>query len=390
MNPLRVAIICDFLEEGWPSMDLVAEMLLEQLQRDHSAVIAATRIRPSLRRRFTSGSDQSGKRFNADRFVNRFWDYPRFLRRLWSEFDLFHVIDHSYGQLLHELPCGRTVITCHDTDTFRCLLDPQGEPRSVFFRKMMKRTLSGFRRAARVTCDSAATRSELLAHNLVPPERAVVVHNGVHPSCSPAENAAADARAAQLIGAPANGQLELLHVGSTIERKRIEILLSVFAGVRKTFPHARLLRVGGDLTRLQTELAQKLNVLDSMVFLPALDRDALAAVYRRATLMLLPSEREGFGLPVVEAMASGTPVVASDLAVLREVGEDATIYCPVGDVSAWSQTVNQMLNLRCTDALEWDKLKSAGIKQAAKFTWAAYASKMVSLYGSLSASGGSH
>src|SRR5437016_10213555 len=217
MDRLRVAIVCDFVEEGWPSMDLVAEMLLDHLRKDHSDVFAAKRVCPPMRRRFTRHSD--GKRFNADRFINRFWDYPHFARRLLSEFDLFHVVDHSYGQLVHRLPPERTVITCHDLDTFQCLLVPQQERRSLLFRRMMNRTLSGFRRAAWVTCDSVATRAQLLAHNLIPADRAVVVRNGVHPSCAPEANLEADATLAKMIGTESGDQIDLLHVGSTIRRK---------------------------------------------------------------------------------------------------------------------------------------------------------------------------
>ena len=61
----------------------------------------------------------------------------------------------------------------------------------------------------------------------------------------------------------------------------------------------------------------------------------LAELYRRAAVILQPSEAEGFGLPVIEALACGAIVVASDIPVLREVGGDAVIYCPVGDVGAW-------------------------------------------------------
>ena len=74
---------------------------------------------------------------------------------------------------------------------------------------------------------------------------------------------------------------------------------------------------------------------DAIVVLPALDRSTLAAVYRRCALLLMPSEREGFGLPVLEALACGTPVVASDAPALREVGGYAAAYCPVDDLEAW-------------------------------------------------------
>ena len=80
-----------------------------------------------------------------------------------------------------------------------------------------------------------------------------------------------------------------------------------------------------------------------IVTLPFLDRRVLAAVYRRAALVLQPSEREGFGLPVAEAMACGTPVVASTVPALREAGGDGAIYCRVGDLRRLDGAVGALL-----------------------------------------------
>ena len=121
-GPTRLAILCDIAEENWPSMDLVGEMLFEHLQRDHADSFAALRLSPPMRRRFTR-IRSNGHFFNADRLLNRFWDYRRSLRPQIEGFDLFHLVDHSYSQLLHHLPPDRTIITCHDLDTFRCLLN---------------------------------------------------------------------------------------------------------------------------------------------------------------------------------------------------------------------------------------------------------------------------
>src|SRR4029450_8585386 len=89
----RVAVVCDLVEEKWPSMDLVAEMLLTHLKTNHSDVLETTRVCPPMQRRFsgqwTENGDQRseiGKRFNVYRFLNRFWDYPRFVRGLKSRF----------------------------------------------------------------------------------------------------------------------------------------------------------------------------------------------------------------------------------------------------------------------------------------------------------------
>jgi glycosyltransferase involved in cell wall biosynthesis len=404
MRAPHVAVICDFVEEGWPSMDMVAEMLLKHLRKGHSESVMASGLRPAMRRRFARGHESNATSpgdgrpphdsdrfisraggagraaFNADRLVNRFWDYPRYLRGRKREFDLFHIVDHSYSQLAHELPPARVVVTCHDLDTFRCLIDSASERRGRMFRAMAKRTLSGFAKAARVACASAATRDELLSHGLALPERAVVVHNGVHPSCSPEPDPPADREAARLLGPASEGAIDILHVGSTVARKRIDVLLRVFASLLKEFPGARLVRVGGQFTSAQLRLAEQLKLNGSIIVLPFLDRPTLAAVYRRAALLLQPSEGEGFGLPVIEAMACGTPVIASELAALRETGGEAACYCPVADVGSWSEAAGTLLRARANDPEGWAARREANLAQAAKFSWAEYARKMVALY----------
>jgi glycosyltransferase involved in cell wall biosynthesis len=378
-KPARLAILCDIVEENWPSMDLVGEMLFKYLEQDHADSFAATRLSPPMRRRFTR-IRANGHFFNADRLLNRFWDYPRWLQGHTQPFDLFHLVDHSYGQLLHHLPAGRTIVSCHDLDTFRCLLEPHTDPRSRLFRKMMSHVLSGFRKAARVVCDSAAIRDELLGHGLIAPECVSVVPLGVHPACRPEPDPAADAEATRLLGGGPKSAINLLHVGSTIRRKRIDVLLEVFAGVRKEFPEARLVRVGGPFTPAQLELVQRLNLEKAIVVLTDLGRDALAAIYRQSALVLQPSEREGFGLPVIEAMACGIPVVASDLSVLREVGGNSAAYCTVGHLSSWIKTITDLLFERSEQPQQWSQRRAAGIEQAANFSWPEYARRMVSVY----------
>ncbi|MBV9957292.1 MAG: glycosyltransferase family 4 protein, partial [Acidobacteria bacterium] len=364
MNLPRVAVICDLPEENWHSMDLVAEMLLKHLRAEHAESVSAEGIRPHLKRRLGFWPRPSAVAHNADRLFNRFWDYPRLLRRERERFDLFHLVDHSYAQLVRELPAERTIVTCHDLDTFRCVLEPEREPRGRWFVAMTERILDGLRRAARVTCDSVATRDELLKFELVPASRAVVIPNGVHPSCSPEPEAAADAEAVRLLGDESDAVVDLLHVGSTIPRKRLDVLLRVFAEVQKEFKGARLLRVGGAFTDEQSKLAERLGLSQAILVLPQLSRPVLAAVYRRAALVLQPSEREGFGLPVVEALACGAPVVASDLDVLREVGGEAAVYCPVADISAWSEALSALLHERRDEPERWEARRRAGLTQA--------------------------
>jgi glycosyltransferase involved in cell wall biosynthesis len=114
--------------------------------------------------------------------------------------------------------------------------------------------------------------------------------------------------------------------------------------------------------------------------LPFVDRRVLAALYRRATMLLQPSEREGFGLPVAEAMASGTPVVASRIPALVEVGGRAATYCPVGDVRAWVAAISELLDERMASSTDWRARCSASLVQARRFSWREHARRMTDLY----------
>lgn len=381
MARLRVAILADYLEEGWPSMDLVADMLFDRLQREHSAAIEASLVRPVLRRR--ARRLLAGNRLpwlsGVDRVANRLWDYPRIVSGFDGRYDIFHIVDHSYAQLVHRLPPERTIVTCHDLDTFRSVLEPEKEPRSAPFRAMTRHILAGLRKAGHVACDSHATRDALVARAGVDAERTSVVPNGPHPSCTPNAEASADLDAARLLG-PRPGHIDVLHVGSTISRKRIDVLLRVFHALRATRPTLRLVRVGGPFTAAQQALARELKVVEAIQVLPVLDRSTLAAVYRRSAVVLMPSEREGFGLPVLEALACGTPVVATDLDAMREVGGYAVTYCPVDDIEAWQRTVGRLLDERANNPAQWTLRREAGIRRAAAFSWSRYATDVVSIY----------
>ena len=385
---LRVAVIADYLEEGWPSMDLVADMLFDRLQREHASMVEPTLVRPSMRRRAgrLPGSTRHPLFPNLDRLTNRLWDYPRTVAGFASRFDLFHIVDHSYSQLVHRLPADRTIVTCHDVDTFRSVLDPAIERRSPLFRAMTRHILDGLRKAGHIACDSNATRDALVAKAGIPLERTTVVPNGPHPSCSPNAEPAADVEAARLLG-PRSGFVDLLHVGSTIQRKRIDVLLQVFAAVRERHrgemdhgPGLRLIRVGGPFTAAQQAMVRDLQLGDAIVVLPMLDRATLASVYRRSAVLMMPSEREGFGLPVLEAMACGTPVVASDVDAMREVGGFAASYCPVEDVDAWSTTVLRLLRERRDNRAQWTLRRETGIRRAAAFSWSRYATDVAAIY----------
>lgn len=379
-SEIRAAVVCDLREEQWPSMDLIGNMLCRYLREDCAAKVTVTQLMPPQTQRLERIPFLPAKLArNSDRLMNRFGDYPAWLKARAEDYDVFHIVDHSYSQLVHVLPAKRTIVTCHDLDTFRCLLEPRLEPRPRWFRAMVRRILDGFLRAAHVIAVSGATRDRLLGHNLFSPERISVVWNGVHPSCSHLPSASSDVKAAELMAQRSRDTVWLLSVGSTMPRKRLDVLLRLFAEVHRSMPQACLVRVGG-LTAELLRLAGELKIEHAILSLPYLEPDILSAVYRRSTLLLQTSEAEGFGLPLVESMASGCPVVASDIPVLREVGGAAISYCPVGDIGAWSRAVADLVHERTEQPESWERRRESGVAQAAHFSWAENARQTVLIY----------
>lgn len=383
---VRVAILADYAEEGWPSMDLVADMLFDHLRREQAATVQPALIRPAMPRRLTRLPFVRGKLAVLDRAVARQWDYPHHLRSVPDGFDVYHVVDHTYAHLAHALPAGRTIVTCHDVDAFRSILQPDEERRSPPFRWMTSRILRGLRKAAHVPCDSEATRDALIALAQFPADRVSVIPNGADSGGSPLPDPATDFEAGRILG-PRQG-VELLHVGSTIDRKRIDVLLDVFAAVRHVRRDARLVRIGGPFTGAQRAQARDLGIAEAIAELPFVDRGTLSAIYRRAALTLLPSEREGFGLPLVESLACGTPMVASDIPVLRELGADTVSYAALGDVPAWRSTILTLLHERDTAPERWRERQAQGLARASEFSWSQYAATLAGLYGAVAGARG--
>ncbi|HEX8433492.1 glycosyltransferase family 1 protein [Archangium sp.] len=372
--PLRLALLMDPLEEGWPSMDLAGEALHEQFHGPLADSVWVTSVRPRmvpLARRLPVLGERK-QALNVDRLLTRFLAYPARAAVRTRGQDAYHVVDHTYAQLVHLLPPERTGVYCHDLDAFRSLIEPEKEPRPAWFRAMAWATLKGMQRAAVVFHSTGAVRDELLRHGLVPPERLVHAPLGVSPEFGP-EPVPGDTSDEVL--RPLGGRPYVLHVGSSIPRKRVDVLLEVFAALRRQHPELRLVQQGAALNETQRAQVARLGLGDALLQPPKLDRATLAGLYRRARGVLVTSEAEGFGLPVIEALACGAPVVASDLPVLREVGGDVVTYAPVGDIGAWTEAVHRVL-----ESTEPDAGRSQRITRGRGYSWTNHARIILDTY----------
>jgi glycosyltransferase involved in cell wall biosynthesis len=151
------------------------------------------------------------------------------------------------------------------------------------------------------------------------------------------------------------------------------------ARLRPQFPELRLVQNGAALDASQRAHITRCG-LDGVLFQPPhrIDRDVLGALYRRAAAVLVTSDAEGFGLPVLEGLACGSVVLASDIPVLREVGGGVVVHCRVGDPEHWAATLRALLE----GTLAVPSLDRR-LAEAAKYTWAKHANTISDAYRAL-------
>lgn len=329
-----IGVVTDFPEESWESMDLVAEMTLMQLRQGPYGHILADVITPPYRKIFQSIFGQIKWAWNLDRLINRRIILRQgVLRNLKSKhYDVIYIVDHSYAHLVNILkkyfPEIPVVIMCHDLDAVSVLDAPCHGIRMKkrLLRWFSRPILDGLLNANQIITGSDIVRDLILMKykSRIRPLQLMTNPYGIatefHANCEDMKPSM-DVNAGPVI----------LHVGSVIPRKRIDVLLKAVAIMAKKFEDMQLIRIGGDFTTDQKELVRSLGLVDRVRVMPRLTRVEVADWYRRSDVVLITSEAEGFGLPVIEALACGASVVASDIPVLWETGGVFARYAPVGD-----------------------------------------------------------
>jgi glycosyltransferase involved in cell wall biosynthesis len=213
---------------------------------------------------------------------------------------------------------------------------------------------------------SGAARDDLVATLGIPPERVHVTPNGV-------DERFFEARAPEGPRAP-----YLLAVGTLEPRKNVPVLLDALRMLRADGRDLQLVIVG----RQGWADALPCRELAAHVRLTGTVSDAeLAELYAGAACFVLPSVYEGFGLPLAEAMAAGTPAVASDIPALRELGSEAVRYAPPDSPRAFADAVSQVLDRREETA----GMVQRGRERARRYSWGACAEATLAIYREITA-----
>lgn len=267
---------------------------------------------------------------------------------------------------------GPMVMTLHDLTHVHY---PQTQPRDRL-REIERRLPDGLQQAARILVDSQAVADEASRYYGIPAERLQVAPLGYAERFQP--RSVAQLRPA-LHGFSVEPRGYLLCVGTLEPRKNLQQALLAFLGLpaalRERYP---LLLVGmpGWCGAALESLLQKALDSGQVRQLGYQDEHSVALLLAGAKALLFPSRYEGFGLPVLEAMASGTPVVACNSAAVAEVAGAAALYAEADDVEGFRQAISLLLE----DALLWECQRELGLQRALHFSWARCARITAAVY----------
>jgi len=281
--------------------------------------------------------------------------------------DLFHSPDF----LLPPLRSGHSIVTVHDLSFIRV-----PECAHPGLRRYLEDAVPrSVRRADLVLADSRNTKSDLIELLNVPVDKVRVVYAGVEPRFHPLGSDVLEGARARY-GLPEHF---ILTVGTLQPRKNYVRLMDAFALLCRatSCPH-RLMIVGGEGWMYERiyQRAEQPDITNRVIFKGFVEDEALPVLYNLADLFVFPSLYEGFGLPPLEAMACGTPVIASDVSSLPEVvGEAALLVDPL-DVEAIAEAMRAGL----FDQGLRDKMIGKGLERARQFTWARAAQSLLHIY----------
>ena len=362
-----VLLVPDLALERWPSMDRYARELAGRIAGlsvpDEAAVLG------------------------GPRYYARYFHYPRLLRRYHPA--LVHVADHSYAHCLSSFPGVPSVVSIHDLEPMRKLAAGATTPRELARNVLLRRVVRWLGRADRWIASSEFTATEARALLALPAERITAVHLGVDagffrlPEAGATESLrrawAERAPATSAGGAGLAAPRVVLHVGSCVPRKNVETAIAALGRMRRDGLRVILVQVGGEFGPSHEAAMREAGVADAVIQYPSVNEATLRLAYCAADVLVMPSTYEGYGLPAIEAMAAGLPVVTSGAGGLREaVGGAALIVAP-----CTAEALARALSSVLLDAAVARRLAERGRAHAATRTWERAAEAVKKVYAEL-------
>lgn len=289
-----------------------------------------------------------------------------------SDADIYHFFNFIVPPRIN----GKIITTIHD---MTYILYPE-----TMDKRNLKRITDDIdysvNRSDKIITVSESSKRDIIRYLNVPEEKIEVVYNGVeYDRFAKSNNNQDKLKVMQKYNLPQN---YILYMGTLEPRKNIESIVRSYSVLKKNYNNEIKLVIAGKkgwLFENIFNLVESLKLQDDVIFTDYVDEVDKAAIYQMANLFVFPSIYEGFGIPVLEAMASSVPVITSNVSSLPEVAGDAAILVEPKDVNSIAKNMHKILS---NNDLR-DKLICKGHIQAKKFTWEASAEKLYKIYKSM-------
>jgi glycosyltransferase involved in cell wall biosynthesis len=302
---------------------------------------------------------------------------------LWESFYLPRLLERKKVSVFHGpafmVPLIRrnmgTVVTIHDIVSF---IMPDTIPmKYAFYMRNLIKLVS--RKADRIISVSQSTKNDLVKWLDVPDEKITVVHQAVSNSFRPATNGDGGAQMRRRFGI--NGRY-MLFVGNLEPRKNLINLMEAFALARDRLGGPVQLVICGKKGWLYSGIlktCERIKRGNDIVITDYVNENDLLGLYQNAEMFVFPTRYEGFGMPALEAMACGTPVITSNTSSMPEITGSAAILISPSSVEEISEAMIKVAN---SDSLR-KELREKGLKQAKLFSWTNTARETLDVYRSL-------
>ncbi|MEO0099843.1 MAG: glycosyltransferase family 1 protein [candidate division WOR-3 bacterium] len=297
-------------------------------------------------------------------------NFPTPLRIIWEHSSLPFLLAKEKVNLLWS-PCNilplvktcRYLVTIHDLAPF---LLPLSLPftRRIYYQQAF---FNSIRKADKIIVVSQSLKFDLMKLFSIPEGKIAVIHNGFDENFRPITDKLTLSLIREKYHLPSDF---ILTLGVLEPKKNTERLLWAYAELKKSLPNLPKLVIGGSRkygwlnTRL-LPMVKNLKLAGEVIFPDTIFHEDLPAVYSLAKVFILPSLYEGFGLPVLEAMACGTPVVTSNISSLPEVAGDAAILVNPYDVSDIARGIKEAL----LNEKKRQEMIEKGLKNVQRFSW---------------------
>jgi glycosyltransferase involved in cell wall biosynthesis len=314
--------------------------------------------------------------------INRILNFFINPLRIPKKYDVYHIMTQTLGRL--SMFIHPSIITVHDIYPLKASLTeptmygdlkslPYGNKLiSAAYHTFVRESIKSVKYADVIITPSDYTKKELISLLQINSQKIKVVPHGIrHDLFKPRDKI----KTRKILDLPLNKKI-VLHVGSENPRKNIPTLIKAFAKLQKDgYRNTILLRVGETQTNTH-KLISTLHLDESVLEFGLRDQSELCYLYNAADVLVFPSLYEGFGLPVIEAMASGCPVIAADRTSLPEVLGDAGILCDPLNINELAEAMKMFLG----DEELRQKCSQKGLKRAAMYSWERVVKETVKIF----------